>query len=108
MAHPQRGASWRRRRHHGITFSNTFSTIDDFYVDPPTQPVPDLSLRADSRVNDACFVAGRARLVVQTRRSSDFLLVELVLLFAIRDSPLLNVLMLIYPLDAVKAWQSAM
>ncbi|MGI8812565.1 MAG: DUF2585 family protein [Pyrinomonadaceae bacterium] len=36
------------------------------------------------------------------------MLVELVLLFAIRDSPLLNVLMLIYPLDAVKAWQSAM
>ena len=37
-----------------------------------------------------------------------FLLVESTLLFWIRDSLLLNVLMLIHPLDAVKAWQSAM
>ena len=35
-----------------------------------------------------------------------FALVEIALLIWIRDSLLLNVLMLLYPLDAIRAWQS--
>ncbi len=35
-----------------------------------------------------------------------FLLIEIVLLFWIHDSLLLNIVMLIHPIDAVKAWQN--
>lgn len=35
-----------------------------------------------------------------------FLLVEIVLLFWIHDSLLLNIVMLVHPIEAVKAWQS--
>ena len=35
-----------------------------------------------------------------------FALVEIVLIFTIRDSLLINIIMLVHPVEAIKAWQS--
>lgn len=47
-----------------------------------------------------------ARRIGVWRSIAFFLLVEVILLFWIRDNLFLNVLMLIHPFDAVKAWQA--
>jgi hypothetical protein len=48
-----------------------------------------------------------ARQLGARRTVALFLVTEVVLAVWIRDSLLLNVLMLIYPIDAIKAWQAA-
>lgn len=46
-----------------------------------------------------------ARQLGWRRTLAIFIATELILLFWIRDGLLLNILMLIYPIDAIKAWQ---
>ncbi|HET7269874.1 MAG TPA: DUF2585 family protein [Rubrobacter sp.] len=48
-----------------------------------------------------------ARYLGARRTVALFLVTEVVLVFWIRDSLLLNVLMLIFPIDAIKEWQAA-
>ena len=70
-----------------------------------------LGYRGDTVVNSLgdilCCGAGVliARKLGWLRSLPIFLATEIVLLFWIRDSLLLEILMLIYPLDAVKQWQ---
>ena len=55
----------------------------------------------------SCLVGFLLARYLGLRRSIALLIVlELVLLFWIRDNLLLNVVMLIHPIDAVKAWQN--
>jgi len=70
-----------------------------------------LGYRGDTVVNSigdiVCCGVGVliARKLGWLRSLPIFLATEIVLLFWIRDSLLLEILMLIYPLDAVKQWQ---
>ena len=48
-----------------------------------------------------------ARRLGWRRTLAAFALIELLLIFWIRDSLLLNVLMLVHPSDEVRAWQAA-
>jgi hypothetical protein len=72
-----------------------------------------LGYEGDSIVNSLsdilCCAAGFiiARRLGLRRSIAVFVLTELILLYWIRDNLTLNVLMLICPIDAIKAWQSA-
>ena len=71
-----------------------------------------LGYEGDSIVNSLsdilCCAAGfvLARRLGLRRSAILFVLTELILLVWIRDNLTLNVLMLVYPIDAIKAWQS--
>lgn len=56
----------------------------------------------------ACAVGFWVALKLGWRSLVFFILVEVVLLVCIRDSLLLNILMLVFPLDSVKHWQMQM
>jgi len=70
-----------------------------------------LGYRGDTVINSAGDILACALGFVLARRLGlrltllAFALTEIALLILIRDSLLLNVLMLLYPLDAIKAWQ---
>lgn len=71
-----------------------------------------LGYNGDSVINSlgdiaACALGFWLARVLGLRRSLvAFAVIELVLLLTIRDSLVLNIVMLIYPSDALKAWQS--
>jgi hypothetical protein len=71
----------------------------DYYGDSIANSVVDLL---------ACLI-GYA-ITVRVRMATSivlFALIELVLLFTIRDGLILNIIMLIYPIPAIEQWQAA-
>ena len=83
----------------------------DFIINRYREATVSLDYYGDSVVNSvadiACFVVGYAAAATVPVWSSvaGFAVTELLLLVWIRDSLLLNMLMLVHPVDAVKAWQ---
>ena len=83
----------------------------DFIIDRYRAQTAALGYTGDTVVNSIgdlfCAVVGFliARRVGWARSLIVFLLFELVLLFWIRDSLLLQILMLVYPVNGIKLWQ---
>jgi hypothetical protein len=83
-----------------------------FVVNRYREATAALGYEGDTVVNSLGDIAACAAGFVVARRLglwrsvALFLLVEAALLIFIRDSLLLNVLMLLYPLDSVRAWQA--
>lgn len=88
------------------TFENT-----PFVIERYRTATMSLDYYGDSIVNSfgdnlSCFAGYLLALRLGLRRTAAFFVVtELVLLFWIRDCLALNVLMLLYPIEAIKQWQ---
>lgn len=80
-------------------------------IDKYRDSTASLDYFGDSIVNSladigACGLGfGLAAIIPTTASVTGFIAIEAVMLLAIRDSLLLNVLMLLHPLDAIKQWQ---
>jgi hypothetical protein len=83
----------------------------NFVIERYREATAALGYQGDSVVNSlgdilACILGLFLARKLGFRRSlAVFVLVEVALLIWIRDSLVLEVLMLIYPIDAIKAWQ---
>lgn len=87
-------------------FENT-----NFIIDRYREATAALGYNGDTVVNSlgdvVCCIAGflLAKRLGFVRSVIVFLLLELILIFWIRDSLLLQILMLISPIEAIKSWQ---
>jgi hypothetical protein len=83
----------------------------EFVIDRYRTVTASLDYHGDSVINSLgdilCFVAGfwLARRLGLWRSVALFVVTELALLFFIRDNLTLNVLMLLWPIQAIKTWQ---
>ncbi|HWS56192.1 MAG TPA: DUF2585 family protein [Pyrinomonadaceae bacterium] len=109
---PRAGRAWRLWL--AVTAEAAWEVIEntEFVINRYREATAALGYAGDTVVNSlgdviACAVgflaAQRLGLV---RSAALFVLVEVVLLLTIRDSLLLNVLLLLYPLEGVREWQA--
>ncbi len=96
-----------------ITVEAVWEMVENstFIIDRYRSTTAALGYQGDTVVNSLgdILVCGLGFLLARklgSRRSlTIFILVELVLLFWIRDGLIFNIIMLIYPVDAIKTWQ---
>lgn len=85
----------------------------DYVINRYREATISLDYFGDSIINSLADITGcaigfwLAYLLGFWRSLAVFLTTELVLMLTIRDSLVINLIMLIYPLDAIKAWQMA-
>jgi hypothetical protein len=105
--------SWAWRLWLAVLIEAAWEVLEnsDFVINRYREATAALGYQGDTVINSVgdILVCGigflLARQLGLKRSIVVFVLTELVLLIWIRDSLLLNILMLIYPMDEVKAWQ---
>jgi hypothetical protein len=110
---PRLSAAWRPFAAVALEAAWEVFENSSYVIDRYREATAALGYTGDTVLNSLGDVAACALGFLVARRLGlrfsliAFALVEVVLLFWIRDGLLLNVLMLIYPSDAVRAWQAA-
>jgi hypothetical protein len=108
---PRLAPAWRLWL--ALTIEATWEVVEnsEFIIQRYRETTAALGYQGDTIVNSVgdilvCGLGFWLALQLGFRRSlALFVITELVLLFWIKDSLILNIIMLIYPIDAVKAWQ---
>ncbi len=107
-------AGWRWRLALAVAAEAAWEVFEntEFVINRYREATAALGYTGDTVVNSLGDVLASAAGVLLARRLglvrslAVFALTEAVLLFWIRDSLLLNIIMLIYPLDSVRRWQT--
>ena len=107
-------AGWRWRLVLAVALEAAWEVIEntDFVINRYREATAALGYNGDTIVNSLGDVAACALGFLLARRLGAlktllvFALTEVVLLFWIRDSLLLNILLLIYPSESLRAWQA--
>lgn len=108
---PRLSAGWRLFIATSVEAAWEILENSNFIIEKYRENTASLDYFGDSILNSigdvvACAIGfAIAQKLGWWRSFAFFLLVEIVLLIWIRDGLLLNILMLVYPLDAVKRWQ---
>jgi hypothetical protein len=113
LAAPRLAAAWRLTL--AVALEAAWEIVENtsYVIDRYREATAALGYTGDTVVNSlgdifACGLGFEIARRLGLRLSlAAFALVEIALVLWIRDSLLLNVLMLVYPSDAVRAWQSA-
>jgi hypothetical protein len=107
-------ADWRPRLLFAVTAEALWEAIEntDFVINRYREATAALGYNGDTIINSLGDIAACAAGFLLARRLGAlktlcvFALTEVVLLFWIRDSLLLNIILLVYPSEKLRAWQA--